>query len=279
MTAVSPQILLQLQDVTVHVGPPGSQAVRALEAVTLTVRAGESVGLMGASGSGKSTLLHVLCRLIKPTRGVIDIPATATMPSLVFQFPENQLFSETVAADVGYGLRESGVAAEAVRERVEQALVAVGLEPQAFGHRVPFHLSGGEQRRVALAGALAQHRQLLLLDEPTLALDVQGVRHLQQVLQKHQDTGAGTWIASHDADFLAATCSQLVVLDKGRVAYCGEAARFWADADQAAALGVRLPRTTRLRQRLMALADLDLSPHPQENELVAALRQLQSGER
>ena len=141
---------------------------------------------------------------------------------------------------------------------------------------MPFHLSGGERRRVALAGALAQKRQLLLLDEPTLALDVQGVRQLHGILRSLHDSGTGYWIASHDADFLASTCSLLVVLQEGRVVYQGEAAAFWADDARAATLGVRTPRTTRLRQNLEALGITGLSSYPEENELVAALCQLQA---
>ena len=266
--------LMRLQDVTVHVGPAGPQGIRALDEISLTVDDGECVGLMGASGSGKSTLLHVLCGLIKPTAGQIDVSESVAMPSLVFQFPENQLFSETVADDVGYGLREGGLSSEQVLGRVNGALEEVGLPPQEFRGRVPFHLSGGERRRVALAGALAQQRQLLLLDEPTLALDVQGVRHLRQVLNRRRERGVGYWIASHDADFLESTCSQLVVLQEGRSVYQGEAAAFWADAERSRSLGVRCPRSTSFRERLVALGAPGLSPYPDENELVTALAQL-----
>jgi energy-coupling factor transport system ATP-binding protein len=272
-----PETWMQLQDVSVHAGPRGSQGVRALDGVTLDVRTDTCVGLMGASGSGKSTLLHVLCRLIKPTRG--RVVGAHTMPSLVFQFPENQLFSETVAADVGYGLRESGVAAEEIDGRVDAALEAVGLAPTIFRERLPFHLSGGERRRVALAGALAQQRSLLLLDEPTLALDVQGVRQLQKVLMRLRESGTRYWIASHDAEFLATTCSDLVVLQEGRVAYQGAAEPFWADHERAARLGVRVPHSARLRKDLEARGVAGLSPYPQENELVGALRQLRDRRR
>jgi len=274
VTNPSPETLMHLRDVSVHAGAPGSQAVRALDGVTLQVRAGECVGVMGASGSGKSTLLHVLCRLTRPTRGSVQVADASAMPSLVFQFPENQLFSETVAADVGYGLRESGVAAAEIDARVDAALAAVGLEPQEFRQRLPFHLSGGERRRVALAGALAQRRALLLLDEPTLALDVQGVRQLQDILSKLRDDGIGYWIASHDADFLAVTCSALVVVQEGKVAYQGAAESFWAERERAAQLGVRLPQTARLRGELEALGITGLPTYPEENELVTALYRL-----
>jgi energy-coupling factor transport system ATP-binding protein len=262
--------LLTLRDVTVSV-QAGSQTIRALDGVSLSVRRGDRVGVMGASGAGKSTLLQVLCRLTRPTSGALQASNECGMPSLVFQFPEYQLFSETVAEDVGYGLRQSGAPADAVASRVAQSLRAVGLPPEEFSQRVPFHLSGGEQRRVALAGALAQRRVLVLFDEPTLGLDASGVADLRRILDiLHQD-GIATWIASHDADFLASTCDRLLVLDAGRVAWEGDMGRFWEDPDRAGALGVQPPLRASLAASLRQQGIAGLPPLPGEDELLAAL--------
>ena len=263
--------LLQLHDVVVRYGLPGTDPTAALDGVSVLVRPGDAVGVMGASGSGMSTLLHVLSTLTKPDEGSVQVAADFEMPSLVFQFPENQLFSETVAQDIAYGLRQSGVAADTIEARVHASLRAVGLDPQQFAMRVPFQLSAGERRRVALAGALAQQRQLLLLDEPTLGLDGRGIEQLQEILSQLRDRGVTYWIASHDADFLAATCASLVVLRAGIVAYERPAAGLWGDPEQARGLGVRLPRRAVVRQQLQDLGIRDLPAHPEEGELVAAL--------
>jgi len=265
--------LVSLQHVGVHVRV-GTQRVHALENVSLSVRAGDRVGVMGASGAGKSTLLQVMCRLTDPSTGRVETAAGETMPSLVFQFPENQLFSETVAADVGYGLRQGGVPVSEVTTRVHRALEAVGLSANGFAERVPFQLSGGERRRVALAGALAQRRSLVLFDEPTLGLDAQGVAHLQEVLDTLRRDGIAYWIASHDADFVAAVCDRLVVLEAGRVVYEGDPWPLWRDAARCEALGVLPPLRTRLGDALEELGCTGLPPHPDENELVAAMRRL-----
>jgi len=202
-------------------------------------------------GSGKSTLLHLLTGLLRPQRGTIERSNGAgPMPSLVFQFPERQLFAETVAEDVGYGLRESGVARAEVASRIEEALAEVGLPPAEFATRVPFHLSGGEMRRVALAGALAQRRQLLLLDEPTLGLDAEGLDRLRDILDGVHARGVAYWMASHDVDFVCATCDRVVVLDAGGVACSATPAEFWGDPGLAARLGVDTPRTAALAARL-----------------------------
>jgi energy-coupling factor transport system ATP-binding protein len=239
-------ILVRAHDVEVRWSVFGRAGPLALDGVSLAVQAGDRVGLMGASGAGKSTLFGVWCGLVRPRRGRVEWSPPAaggvtTLPSLVFQFAERQLFSETVREDVAYGLRPWGVAAAEVPARVDEALAFVGLPPHEFAARVPFHLSGGEMRRVALAGALAQRRSVLLLDEPTLGLDADGVVRLIAILESLHARGVATWIASHDADFIAATCDRVVVLARGRIAYDGSPGALWADDRQAAILGIDIP--------------------------------------
>jgi energy-coupling factor transport system ATP-binding protein len=250
----------------------GGARTQVIRDLTLDVRAGDRVGLMGASGSGKSTLLHLLAGLRRPQRGVLELDSTAERPvSLVFQFPERQLFAETVHDDVAYGLRESGFAPHEVESRVASALAEVGLEPAEFGPRPPFHLSGGEMRRVALAGALAQRRPVLLLDEPTLGLDAEGLVRLRDILQRLQRRGVGCWIASHAADFIAATCDRIVVLDAGTIAYDGSPAEFWSDPERSARLGVEMPRCATLALRLRQIGGR-VPTLPDDDALASALR-------
>jgi energy-coupling factor transport system ATP-binding protein len=135
----------------------------------------------------------------------------------VFQFPERQLFAERVRDDVAYGLKQSGVPGREIAVRVEAALDAVGLPAAQFAERVSFQLSGGEQRRVALACVLAQQRPVVLLDEPTLGLDHDGIERLVGLLDTLHERGVAAWTASHAETFVARTCDRVVVLDQGRV--------------------------------------------------------------
>jgi energy-coupling factor transport system ATP-binding protein len=266
------RLLLEARDVHVRYGGglPGEH--HALRGVTLGVRAGDRVGVMGGSGAGKSTLLHVFARLQAPSAGELwTHDRQAQLPSLVFQFPERQLFAETVREDVGYGLRPSGVPQTEVDARVQEALADVGLPPETFAVRAPFHLSAGEQRRVALAAAIAQRREILLLDEPTLGLDPEGTGRLIRILERMHERGVAIWVASHDADLVATTCTQVVVLDTGRVAFQGATDDLWRDPERAAACGVRLPRESALADRLRACGVAGLPPRPSPEQIAATL--------
>jgi len=264
------EYLLQLQDVNVRYEMAEPDTRQALQGVHFEIRAGDRVGLMGRAGSGKTTLLHVCARLLPPGTGSARW-TEQQLPSLVFQFPERQLFAETVADDVAYGLHQSGVARSEVRARVERALEDVGLPVAEFGARAPFHLSGGEMRRVALAGALAQQRGLVLLDEPTLGLDAEGVSRLVAILARMHARGVAYCVASHDADFVAATCTTLVVLDAGRVVFHGDANDFWRDAALVDRCGVRLPREAALAQTLLRCGVQGLPARPNVQLLAGAL--------
>lgn len=246
-----------------------------LRGITLALRAGDRVALLGASGAGKTTLLHVLAGLLRPQRGAVEwAPNWDGMPSLVLQFAERQLFAPTVREDVAYGLRESGVPRAEVASRVDAALEDVGLPPDEFAMRVPFHLSSGEMRRVALAGALAQRRPVLLLDEPTLGLDSEGRARLAAILERVHSRGVACWLASHAADFVAATCAEAIALAGGRVAFEGAPAELWRDPGRAASLGVEVPRAATL---VAKLEKAGLGPLPEwsdEQRLVAALARL-----
>jgi energy-coupling factor transport system ATP-binding protein len=205
--------------------------IAALRAVSFRLRAGGSLALMGASGSGKSTLLQVVRGLDAPESGAVLLdgagPADARFAALqrevglVFQAPELQLFASTARDDVAFGPRRLGWPEDEVAAAVDTALEVVGLPPARFAGRHPYALSGGEQRRLALAGVLAMRPRLLLLDEPFVSLDPGTRRQLVGILARLKASGVTLLLATHDVDLAWALCDELLVLEKGRLAAAG----------------------------------------------------------
>ena len=220
-------------------GTPVAQ--RALSAVDLRVEQGQMVCVLGPSGSGKTTLLRVAAGLLRPGSG--SVSADGTAPGIVrgageglvcavgiaFQRPENQLFAASVAEDVAFGPRNLGVGREDASRAADRALEAVRLSPSEFGERSPFTLSGGEARRVALAGVLAMSPVYLLLDEPTAGLDAPGRAAVADAVRRGR-AGAGVVVVTHDAEEFLADADRVVVLSDGTVAFSGDVGALLADA-------------------------------------------------
>lgn len=235
----------------------------ALVDVSVTIGAGEIVGIIGPTGSGKSTLVQHMNGLLRPTQGRVlldgvdifapdvDRRRVRQQIGLLFQYPEQQLFEETVFADVAFGPRNLGLAEEAVRDRVRDALDQVSLSPDRFGPRSPFALSSGEMRRVAIAGLLAMTPRMLILDEPTAGLDPLG-RHdiLAHIVRLHRERGLTIVLITHSMDAVARLCERLIVMDRGRVAAEGPIRAVFSDAARLAALGLGLPQVTQCAHRL-----------------------------
>jgi len=195
----------------------------ALAGVSFHIAAGEAVGLIGPNGAGKTTLFLCLCGVLRPKPGavrVVDLDPTdpiqrKRLPAhvgVVFQDSDDQLFSSTVGDDVAFGPLNLGLPPDKVRERVAEALGRVGMTGQ--NDRVPYHLSGGEKRRAAIAGVLAMHPEVLLLDEPSMFLDARGRRELIRLINALPGTKL---IASHDLALVRDTCSRVILMDAGRV--------------------------------------------------------------
>lgn len=207
----------------------------ALENISLTIEKGEFIGIIGHTGSGKSTLIQQLNGLIHPTSGKVTIDgvdlaaktkaAVAKRHSvgMVFQYPEHQLFEETVAKDIAFGPKNLGCSEEETEKRVKSAMKFAGLDYDTFGGRSPFRLSGGQQRRVAIAGVIAMHPDFLILDEPSAGLDPIGRREIFSRIQSWYQKGVFSVIlVSHNMDDIARLATRLLVMHKGHLVMDGK---------------------------------------------------------
>lgn len=229
----------------------------ALRDVSLTVRRGEFLGLAGHTGSGKSTLVQHLNGLIRPQEGSVcalgldlsskkDAAAVKAKVGVVFQYPERQLFAETVARDVAFGPRNLGLPEDEVARRVASSLARVGLDLAAMGDKSPFELSGGQQRRVAFAGVLAMEPEVLVLDEPMAGLDPTARGDFLGLIDRLHREGLTVVMVSHSMDDLANCCDRIVVMNEGAVFAEGAPAQVFAHADELKSIGLGVPAAQRM---------------------------------
>lgn len=229
----------------------------ALRDVSLTVRRGEFLGLAGHTGSGKSTLVQHLNGLIRPQEGSVralgldlsnkkDAAAVKAKVGVVFQYPERQLFAETVAQDVAFGPHNLGLSQAEVARRVETSLSRVGLDLSTVGDKSPFELSGGQQRRVAFAGVLAMEPEVLVLDEPMAGLDPAARRDFLGLIDRLHRDGLTVVMVSHSMDDLANCCDRIVVMNEGAVFAEGTPAQVFAHADELKSIGLGVPAAQRM---------------------------------
>ena len=221
---------------------------RALDGVSLTIRDGEFVGVIGHTGSGKSTLIAHLNALIRPEPGHVIVGGEV---GLVFQYPEYQLFEETVEKDVGFGPRNLGLDEETVKTRVREALLQVGMGPEILD-KSPFELSGGQKRRVAIAGVLAMKPGTLVLDEPVAGLDPAGREELLKLIQGIHESGVTVVMVTHSMDDAARLCNRLVVLNHGRVAFDAPPGEVFRHEEELRDMGLDVPECVKLVKALRA---------------------------
>jgi len=242
-------------------GMPSEQL--ALDNVSFEAGDGQLVGIIGHTGSGKSTLLQHLNGLLKPHSGKVIVGGVdITQPGvpmvqirkkigLVFQYPEYQLFEETVAKDVAFGPKNLGLSEEEIAERVREAIELVGLDYEEVKDRSPFDLSGGQKRRVAIAGVVAMRPEVLILDEPTAGLDPKAHQDVLEMVQEvHRRTGNITILVSHNMADIARLCDKVVVIDSGRLVAVGTPYEVFSQKDQLRAVGLELPPVTQFTERL-----------------------------
>jgi energy-coupling factor transport system ATP-binding protein len=248
---------ITLQNVS-HVYAPGTpHEWRALDDITLQIGDGERWGIIGATGSGKSTLVQHMNGLLQPTSGVVrvdgvnladkglEMAVIRRKVGLVFQYPENQLFAETVWEDLAFGPRNVGLSEDRVREQVAWAAEQVRLRKELLD-RAPFQLSGGEARRVAIAGVLAMGPRTLILDEPMAGLDPEGRQELHGLIDRLHAQGLTVVMVSHDMDDIARMAERVVVMDRGRVLLQGSPEEVFARVDELRRVRLGVPAPTRL---------------------------------
>lgn len=258
------QALLSLQHVSYIYSPGTAYEKVALDDVNLSLGKGEIVGLAGHTGSGKSTMIQLLNGLLKPTSGTVtfegkDIHAKGysgnylrSKVGMVFQYPEHQMICDTVWEDVAFGPSKQGLTGEACETRVEEALRFVDL-PEKYYQASPLQLSGGQKRRVAIAGVLAMHPEYIILDEPAAGLDATGKREIfDRIRRMSREQGIGVLLVSHSMEDLAEYADRIIVLDDGKKILDDRPAQVFAKRETLADCGLDVPETVKLADKLRA---------------------------
>lgn len=266
---------------------------KALDNVNLQIEKGEILGVIGHTGSGKSTLIQHLNGLLKPFSGEILLDGqsiwnekgkcsreTRFRVGLVFQYPEYQLFEETIARDIAFGPTNMGLGQDEIAVRVRESMQAVGLDA-SLAEQSPFALSGGQKRRVAIAGVIAMRPDVLVLDEPTAGLDPGGRDEiLGMVKDYHDQSGATVLIVSHSMEDIAQLANRLLVMDHSRVLFCDTPREVFSHADEIIAAGLDIPMVTKVMLELKKRGiDVDTSVFTVEQALTALRSYKQGGAR
>lgn len=258
---------IRVKDLTYVYNPGMPGETKALDRVSLDVADGTVLGIIGHTGSGKSTLLQHLNGLIKPTSGEVyigdvcitsgDVKMTEIRRrvGLVFQYPEYQLFEETVAKDVAFGPRNLGLSEEEIDKRVKEAVRMVGLNYDEIGEVSPFELSGGMKRRVAIAGVIAMEPEILILDEPTAGLDPSAHRDILSMIRRiHKEMNITLIFVSHNMSDIAEMSDRVIVMSEGRIALDGTPREVFSHAKELSDMGLSVPPARELVEQIKAKA-------------------------
>ncbi len=254
--------MVRMNDVSYTYMSGGPFEKTAVNDINLTLKKGEFVGLMGHTGSGKSTLVQLMAGLIKPSSGTVEIDGQmlhqkgADMRKirfgigLVMQYPEYQLFEETVFKDIAFGPSNMKLSEDEIKRRVHFAADLVGLKPEIL-EKSPFELSGGQKRRVAIAGVLAMEPKLLILDEPTAGLDPKGRDEiLCKIRDMHKRLGITVVLVSHSMEDIAEIADRIVVMNQGSIAMCDKTSEIFKRAEELRKIGLSVPHITDVCNRL-----------------------------
>ncbi|MGM0754359.1 MAG: energy-coupling factor ABC transporter ATP-binding protein [Bacillota bacterium] len=264
----------------------------ALQDINLSIPAGQFLAVIGHTGSGKSTLLQHLNGLLKPTEGLVQVgeyqvkakqKAKSLKPvrqkvGIVFQFPEHQLFEETVLKDICYGPMNFGVPEEEAIRRAKELIVKVGLSEEVL-QKSPFDLSGGQMRRVAIAGVLAMNPEVIVLDEPTAGLDPRGQREIMDMFYTlHKEKGLTTILVTHSMEDAAHYAEEIVIMQKGRLKKQGSPEEIFSQADELFEMGLDVPDVVRFQYQFEQKSGKKLPKTCLTiEELASAIRSIRDG--
>ena len=280
--------IIKVEDLS-HVYSEGTPFEKtAIHNISLTIPEGEMVGVIGHTGSGKSTFIQHLNGLLKPTSGTITLDGRDIYESkqfthdvrfrvgLVFQYPEYQLFEETVYKDIAFGPSNMKLSDEEIDERVREAAAFVRVEEELF-EKSPLELSGGQKRRVAIAGVIAMKPEILILDEPTAGLNPKAHKDiLDMVRQIHESTGNITMMVSHNMNDIARMCDQVLVIDHGRLLMDGTPAEVFSRGEELLSVGLALPDPMEIARQIrdggLQLEGTFLTMEETADAIAAALR-------
>lgn len=257
--------IIRTEDLTYVYGEGTPFRKVAIDKINIDIDEGEIVGVIGHTGSGKSTLMQHLNGLLKPTSGKVYIDGEELFADksrlkdirfkvgLVFQYPEYQLFEETVYKDIAFGPKNMGLGDDEIDRRVRETARLVGLGEELL-EKSPFELSGGQKRRVAIAGVMAMEPKVLILDEPTAGLDPRGRdRILGLIKEYHAEKGTTVLLVSHSMEDVARTVSKILVMNDAKVFMYSDRSSVFARADELTAMGLTVPQVTRVFDRLRAM--------------------------
>ena len=254
--------VLELKNLSFVYGKGTPFEKRAVDNVSLQITQGELVGVIGHTGSGKSTLMQMLNGLLRPAEGQVlldgrdiweqpkKIREVRCKVGMVFQYPEYQLFEETVYKDIAFGAQNRGLEGEALDRAVRDAADFTGLKPSLL-EKSPFDLSGGEKRRAAIAGVIAMDPEVLVLDEPTAGLDPMGREVLlSQIMRYHKERGNTVLLVSHSMEDIARVADRILVMNKGKLAMLAPTKEVFRHGDELRAFGLKVPQITTIMQEL-----------------------------
>lgn len=261
----------------------------AIQDIDLEIKKGEFVAIIGHTGSGKSTLVQHLNGLLKPSQGKVCIDGVDINQNtleakqikrkigMVFQYPEHQLFEETIYDDIAFGPRNLGLPEEEVEERVQEAMAFVNLEYETYKGRSPFQLSGGQMRRAAIAGIIALRPEYLILDEPSAGLDPCGRDYIfQKVMELYEKTGIAVVLVSHNMDDVASLAGRILVMNHGRISVDAAPSEAFSKMQELKQAGVDVPQLTKLlcllKEKGMPVNTQNLDTETAVKDILAVLR-------
>ncbi|CCQ93514.1 energizing coupling factor of ABC influx transporter (ATP-binding protein) [[Clostridium] ultunense Esp] len=281
-------MIIKLENINYVYNPNTPFEKKALDNISLNINEGDFIGLIGHTGSGKSTLVQHLNGLMKPTSGKVivdgvdinskdaNLKEVRQKVGLVFQYPEHQLFEETVYKDIAFGPKNLGLERDEVHRRVKKAMELVELDFETLKDRSPFELSGGQKRRVAIAGVLAMKPKVLILDEPTAGLDPRGRDEILGRLETLYQEGITIILVSHSMEDIAKLVNRIVVMHRGKIAMEDKTREIFKEAEKLAELGLGIPQITSFMKEYKSkgnqIEDTVLTVEEAKDELINYLR-------